>query len=122
MGVVSPRDHLAAVKQQIREISADQAAELLASDAAPAFIDVRERDEYERAHVAGVRLIPMSELQQRWEEIPSGDRVYVICQSGARSLNAAAALRQAGVDAVSVAGGTGRWAKEGRPVESGPPE
>jgi len=85
-------------------------------------VDVRERDEYERAHVAGVRLIPMSELQQRWEEIPADDRVYVICQSGARSLNAAAALRQAGVDAVSVAGGTGRWAKEGRPVESGPPE
>ena len=84
-------------------------------------VDVRERDEYERAHVAGVRLIPMSELQQRWEEIPAGDTVYVICQSGGRSLNAATALRQAGVDAVSVAGGTGRWAKEGRPVESGPP-
>jgi rhodanese-related sulfurtransferase len=85
-------------------------------------VDVRERDEYERAHIVGVRLIPMSELEQRWKEIPADDRVYVICQSGARSLNAATALRQAGVDAVSVAGGTGRWAKEGRPVESGPPE
>lgn len=84
-------------------------------------VDVRERDEYERAHVAGVRLIPMSELQQRWEEIPADDTVYVICQGGGRSLNAATALRQVGVDAVSVAGGTGGWAKEGRPVESGPP-
>jgi rhodanese-related sulfurtransferase len=84
-------------------------------------LDVRERDEYEKAHVPGVRLIPMSELQERWEEIPAGGRVYVICQGGGRSLNAATALRQMGVDAVSVAGGTGGWQKEGRPVESGPP-
>ena len=84
-------------------------------------VDVRERDEYEKAHLSGVRLIPMSELQERWQEIPTDEKVYVICQGGGRSLNAATALRQAGVDAVSVAGGTGRWQKEGRPVESGPP-
>jgi rhodanese-related sulfurtransferase len=84
-------------------------------------VDVRERDEYEKAHLPGVRLIPMSELQERWGEIPTEERVYLICQGGARSLNAATALRQAGVDAVSVAGGTGGWQKDGRPVESGPP-
>ena len=83
-------------------------------------VDVRERHEYEKVRVPGVRLIPMSELQERWEEIPTDGRVYVICQGGGRSLNAATALRQVGVDAVSVAGGTGGWQKEGRPVETGP--
>ena len=78
-------------------------------------VDVRERDEYEKAHVPGVRLIPMSELQERWQEIPTDQRVYVICQAGGRSLTAATALRQAGVDAVSVAGGTGRWEAGGPP-------
>jgi rhodanese-related sulfurtransferase len=109
----------AAVPEKAPEVGFDELEAALRDG--KVVVDVRERDEYERAHVAGVRLIPMSELQQRWEEIPSDDRVYVICQGGGRSLNAATALRQAGVDAVSVAGGTGGWAKEGRPVESGPP-
>ena len=91
-----------------------------ALDAGDVVIDVREPDEYERAHVPGVRLIPLSQLQERWGEIPAGGRVYVVCQAGARSLNAATALRQAGLDAVSVAGGTGKWQEEGRPIETGP--
>jgi rhodanese-related sulfurtransferase len=107
-----------AAPEQAPEVGFDELATALQEG--KVVVDVRERHEYERAHVAGVRLIPMSELEQRWEEIPAGDRVYLICQSGARSLNAATALRQVGVDAVSVAGGTGGWAKEGRPVESGP--
>jgi rhodanese-related sulfurtransferase len=99
------------------EVSVDELAEAMTQDAV--VVDVRERDEYAKAHVPGVRLIPMSELQERWAEIPTDQRVYVICQVGGRSLNAATALRQAGVDAVSVAGGTRRWEAEGRPVESG---
>ena len=90
-----------------------------ALDAGDVVVDVREQEEYERAHVPGVRLIPLSQLEQRWEEIPREGRVYVVCQAGARSLTAATALRQAGVDAVSVAGGTGKWQEEGRPIEAG---
>lgn len=91
-----------------------------ALDSGDVVVDVREQEEYERAHVPGVRLIPLSQLEQRWEEIPSDGRVYVVCQAGVRSLAAATALRQAGLDAVSVSGGTGKWQEEGRPIESGP--
>jgi rhodanese-related sulfurtransferase len=85
-------------------------------------VDVRELDEYVEAHIPGVTLIPLSELQQRWQEVPA-DRgtVYMVCAGGGRSKRAATALRQAGVDAVNVAGGIKGWIKTGRPVESGQP-
>jgi rhodanese-related sulfurtransferase len=93
-----------------------------ALEAGAVVIDVRELDEYTEAHIAGVRLIPMSELQQRWQEIPVDQgRVYLVCAVGGRSGRAAAALRQAGVDAVNVAGGLKAWRRDGRPVESGNP-
>ena len=103
--------------EQAPEVDLDEMQRAL--DAGDVVVDVREQDEYARAHVPGVRLIPLSELQQRWEEIPTEGRVFVICQSGGRSLTAATALRQAGVDAVSVAGGTKHWQEEGRPIETG---
>jgi rhodanese-related sulfurtransferase len=82
-------------------------------------VDVRELDEYVEAHVPGVQLIPLSEFQQRWQEIPSDGPVYVICAAGVRSMKAATALRQSGVEAINVAGGTNAWKNEGRPVETG---
>jgi rhodanese-related sulfurtransferase len=82
-------------------------------------VDVREQDEFARGHVPGVRLIPMSEIEQRWSEIPADQgTVYLICASGGRSEKVAVALRQAGLDAVNVLGGTKAWAEEGRPIET----
>ena len=104
--------------EQAPEVDLDEMQRAL--DAGDVVVDVREQDEYERAHVPGVRLIPLSQLQERWEEIPKDGRVYVVCQAGGRSLTAATALRQVGLDAVSVAGGTGKWQEEGRPIETGP--
>lgn len=83
-------------------------------------IDVREPIEYIDGHVPGARLVPMAQLPARVSEFPRGQRVYVICASGNRSYTAAALLRQAGVDAVSVAGGTAHWLRQGRPVARGP--
>jgi thioredoxin 1 len=83
-------------------------------------IDVRMPDEYVKAHVPGAVLIPLPELGARTDEIPTGQQVFVICATGARSLTAAAALNNAGWDTVSVAGGTRAWMAEGRPVHTGP--
>ena len=103
--------------EQAPEVGLDDMARALG--AGEVVVDVRERDEYAEAHVPGVTLIPLSELQQRWEEIPRDGRVYVICAAGVRSMKAATALRQAGLDVVSVAGGTKQWQEEGRPIETG---
>lgn len=84
-------------------------------------IDVRRPEEYAELRVPGAVLIPLHELATRADEVPRGERVFVICAAGSRSLAAVEALNRAGWDAVSVAGGTMAWAAEGRPVTSGPP-
>ncbi len=106
-------------RPQAPEVGFDELAVSLESGAP--LIDVRMPDEYEEMHVPGAALLPLPELAQRADEVPRGERVYVICATGARSLAAAEALNNAGWDAVSVAGGTKGWAAEGRPVEVGPP-
>jgi rhodanese-related sulfurtransferase len=82
-------------------------------------LDVRRAEEYAEKHIPGVVLIPLDELGARVDEVPADRPVWVVCAAGARSLNAATALRGAGIDAVSVAGGTNKWVEEGRPFETG---
>jgi len=82
-------------------------------------IDVRQPDEYDAGHVPGARLIPLSEVGMRVQEIPAEGPVYVICLSGGRSAKATEYLRRQGVDARSVAGGTKAWVESGRSVVQG---
>ncbi len=82
-------------------------------------MDVREPDEYGRGHVPGAGLIPMGELANRLGELDKASPVFVICASGNRSSAMTDLLRAGGFDAVSVAGGTGAWARSGRTLEGG---
>ncbi len=52
-------------------------------------------------------------------EIDKTSPVFVICASGNRHSAITDLLRSAGLDAVSVAGGTGAWTRSGRPLEGG---
>jgi rhodanese-related sulfurtransferase/molybdopterin-guanine dinucleotide biosynthesis protein A len=81
--------------------------------------DVRQPDEYEQAHVPGVRLVPLDQVPERLDEFPSDDTVFVICRTGARSARAVEFLRANGVDAVNVAGGTVGWIDAGKHVDTG---
>ncbi|HEX6473119.1 MAG TPA: rhodanese-like domain-containing protein [Streptosporangiaceae bacterium] len=85
-------------------------------------VDVREPREYVGGHVPGARLIPMREVKRRMAELADGRTVYVICATGNRSLTAARWMSAAGIDAVSVAGGTSAWIRAGGPVARGPQE
>ena len=91
-----------------------------AAHAGGAFVlDVREPFEYTVGHVRGAQLLPMAQVHSRIAELPRSGRVYVICASGNRSYTAAGWLRNAGLDALSVAGGTRGWAAQGRPLARG---
>ncbi|HEX2063530.1 MAG TPA: rhodanese-like domain-containing protein [Acidimicrobiales bacterium] len=102
---------------QVPEVGLDELADSLEDGAV--LIDVRMPDEYEEMHVPGAVLLPLPDLPHRAREVPRGQRVYVICATGARSVAAVQALNNAGWDTVSVAGGTKGWAAEGRPVQGG---
>lgn len=101
----------------MREV--DQTAFLAAHGAGAVVIDVREPWEYVAGHVPGAALMPMSRLTSHVAQLPRGVPVYLICASGNRSLAAADFLVGAGIDAWSVAGGTGAWTRAGRPVVHG---
>ncbi|CAN5277354.1 rhodanese-like domain-containing protein [soil metagenome] len=82
-------------------------------------IDVRQPDEYEEFPVPGAVLIPLAEVPERLEEIPTDQPLLVICRSGGRSLKAAEFLATQGYEAVNVAGGSLAWADAGKPVDTG---
>ena len=94
----------------------DLAAEL--AQGAP-LVDVRQPDEFEQAHIAGARLVPLGEVPDRTAELPTDETVYVVCRSGNRSGRAVEFLRHQGVDAVNVTGGMIAWADAGNAVETG---
>ncbi|MBC7333503.1 MAG: rhodanese-like domain-containing protein [Actinobacteria bacterium] len=80
-------------------------------------LDVRTRDEFEAAHIGGAKLIPVSELENRLDEIPEGKPIIVYCRSGNRSAQAATILVQNGFKEVyNMRGGISAWISKGYPV------
>jgi adenylyltransferase/sulfurtransferase len=80
-------------------------------------LDVREPWEYEIAQIAGARLIPLGELEERLAEVPRGGMLVVQCHSGMRSEHGARLLRQAGFENVyNLEGGIEAWSSEVDPA------
>lgn len=76
-------------------------------------IDVREAFEYDIARIAGAKLIPLGELEQRHAEIDPGAQIIVHCHSGVRSAHAVEQLQRAGFrDVYNLAGGIDAWSRE----------
>lgn len=57
-------------------------------------IDVREPREYNGGHILGARNLPLSQLKQRINEIRDDQPIYLYCQSGARSKQAARMIKK----------------------------
>lgn len=76
-------------------------------------LDVRETDEQQIAQVAGVPLLPLSQLPQRFTELDPNRQYYLHCKSGIRSLRALQFLREQGFKYLkSVKGGITAWSDE----------
>lgn len=87
-----------------KQVTIDQMRRLVKDGAY--IVDVREKGEYERGHIKGAHLIPLSELRQRISEIPKDEPVYIHCRTGQRSYNAVLALQNLGYsNVVNVTGG-----------------
>lgn len=81
-------------------------------------VDVREQNEYDEIHAQGARLIPLSEFEDRYTELPADQDLVMICRSGARSGRAAQFLLNNGYTrVVNLQGGTLAWDEAGLPVD-----
>ena len=88
-------------------------------EAGATLIDVREDDEWASARIPGAQHIPLREVVERIDEVPTDGTVYVICARGGRSARAVQHFRSIGIDAINVTGGTAGWIEAGLPTEHG---
>jgi len=84
-------------------------------------VDVREKDEVEALafDVPNIINIPLSEFEERFQEIPNDRDVVMVCKGGVRSLRAAGFLINHGYDSnklVNMQHGIARWVQKGFPT------
>jgi adenylyltransferase/sulfurtransferase len=83
-------------------------------------VDVREPHEYRGGFLPESINVPVAQLANRLDELPSNRMPVFICRSGARSLTACAIASRAGLQSVAhLEGGLLAWARE---VNCLPPE
>lgn len=74
------------------------------------FIDVRTQGEYKGNHIRGFKNIPLHQLKQKANELSKEKEVFVICQSGMRSLKGSKTLKKMGFTKLTnVKGGMSTW-------------
>ena len=105
----------------VGQISAEDAIQRVAGGSW--LLDVREQSEWDGGHSPDAHLIPMGQVMDRLDEIPTDSEIVVVCHSGYRSWQVTTALVSGGYDAVNVAGGMEAWHSAGGVVVTdGPTE
>ena len=94
--------------------------ELRARRAELTVIDVRTPGEFAGGHVPGAHNIPLDRLDEAEDALRVAavrGPLALVCASGNRSLTALRTLREAGIAAASVEGGTKGWSEAGHPLD-----
>lgn len=105
-------------RANVRDISVEEARELLARQHGTVIVDVRESDEWRQGHIPQAIGIPRGFLEMRIEEkVPNRHTPVILqCASGIRSLYAARALRDLGYAKLyNLTGGFNAWKDKGLP-------
>lgn len=82
-------------------------------------VDVRSPEEYRQdGHIRGSRLVPLTVLLQRSEELPKDRPIVCVCRSGSRSHAACRQLASLGfTNVTNLVGGIIGWRRAGLPIE-----
>lgn len=82
------------------------------------FLDVREQSEWDSFHIPNTTLIPLGELPNRLNELPTDQPIVVVCRTGNRSQEGRDILLAAGfTNVTSMTGGVTEWSNLGYPIE-----
>lgn len=81
-------------------------------------IDVREPEEWKIATIEGAQLLPLSQIETWWQDVPHDREVVVFCHHGGRSMQVCRALlSQANhSNLTNMEGGIDRWAERVDPT------
>jgi len=107
---------------QAREVCPTTTRRLIADGAL--MVDVRELREVARVafDVPGVVLMPLSELEERFAELPRDRDLVLVCLVGERSLKAMSFLMSQGyLRVANMHGGLFEWAGKGFPIKGARP-
>ena len=98
-------------------VTAQMAADELASADPPLVLDIRNPREWQTKHIARSVNIPLNHLQERIAEVPRDRRIAVHCAGGYRSSIAASILHHYGItNLIELAGGLAAWDAAQLPV------
>ena len=114
-GVPQPENGaMADEKSTVPEITVQELKARRDAGDAPFVLDVRKPYEADIADIGADRLIPVEELEGRLDEVEDlrGREVVVHCRSGGRSAEATKLLREQGLEAMNLKGGTLAWSEE----------
>lgn len=70
-------------------------------------LDVRQPSEFKAGHIRQAKNVPLNKIEQYQGKESA---LYVICQSGMRSRQAAKLLKKKGYDVTNIRGGMNQWA------------
>ena len=99
------------MENSYRQISQEEAKEMMKRDDGHVVVDVRRQDEYDAGHIPGAILIPNESITtDRPAELPDLDQIILIyCRSGNRSKQAAQKLFDMGYTNIYEFGGINTW-------------
>ena len=103
-------------------ITSEEAFNKVNSEEGSVVVDVRREDEYLTGHVKNSIWIPVDEILDRYNELPSEGNLLFICEVGARSGLAAEYASAMGANndrLFNIEAGTGTWATSGFPMSKG---
>lgn len=97
-----------------KQISQEEAKEMMAKDDGHVIVDVRRQDEYNAGHIPGAILIPNESIdKERPKELPDLDQIILVyCRSGRRSKEASGKLAKMGYTNIYEFGGINTWPGE----------
>lgn len=97
-----------------KQITQEEAKEMMAKDDGHIIVDVRRQDEYDEGHIPGAVLVPNESITDKQpKELPDLNQIILVyCRTGRRSKEASQKLADIGYTNIYEFGGINTWTGE----------